>query len=101
MSLASSVVNDCLRITEKDNVTVLLYPHSLRLAEDIAEECFKSGADVILNLYTDRYMASYHDLLSVESQTTFRLLQSTGRELDCRDLLVRNVRPCGPEEDCA
>ena len=67
MSLASSVVNDCLRITEKDNVTVFLYPHSLRLGEDVAEECFRKGADVLLNLYTDRYMASYHDLLSVES----------------------------------
>ena len=67
MSLASSVVNDCLRITEKDNVTVLLYPHNLPLAEDIAEECFKKGADVLLNLYTDRYMTSYLDLLSVES----------------------------------
>jgi aminopeptidase len=67
MSLASSVVNDCLKITEKDNVTVFLYPHNLPLAEDIAEECFKNGADVLLNLYTDRYMTSYHDLLSVES----------------------------------
>jgi leucyl aminopeptidase (aminopeptidase T) len=67
MSLASSVVNDCLKITKKDNVTVFLYPHNLPLAEDIAEECFKKGADVLLNLYTDRYMTSYHDLLSVES----------------------------------
>jgi leucyl aminopeptidase (aminopeptidase T) len=67
MSLASSVVNDCLRITEKDNVTVLLYPHNLPLAEDIAEECFKNGADVLLNLYTDRYLVSYHDQLSVEN----------------------------------
>jgi leucyl aminopeptidase (aminopeptidase T) len=67
MSLASSVVNDCLRITEKDNVTVFFYPHNLQLAEDLAEECFKKGADVLLNLYTDRYMTSYHDLLSVES----------------------------------
>lgn len=67
MNLAKSVVNDCLRITDKDNVTVLLYPHNLPLAEDIAEECFKKGADVLLNLYTDRYLTSYHDLLSVES----------------------------------
>lgn len=67
MSLASSVVNDCLRITEKDNVTVFLYPHNLPLAEDVAEECFRKGADVLLNLYTDKYLVSYHDLLSVES----------------------------------
>lgn len=67
MSLAKSIVNDCLRITDKDNVTVFLYPHNLPMAEDIAEECFKKGADVILNLYTDRFISSYHDLLSVES----------------------------------
>jgi len=67
MSLAKSVVNDCLRITDKDNVTIFLYPHNLPLAEDIAEECFKKGADVLLNLYTDRYMTSYLRLLSVES----------------------------------
>ena len=54
MSLARSVVNDCLRITEKDNVTVFLYPHNLPLAEDVAEECFRKGADVLLNLYTDK-----------------------------------------------
>ena len=67
MSLAKSVVNDCLRITEKDNVTVSLYPHNLPLAEDIAEECFRKGADVLLNLSTDRYMTTYYDLLSAES----------------------------------
>ncbi len=61
------MVNDCLRITEKDNVTVFFYPHNLPLAEDVAEECFKKGADVLLNLYTDRFLLSYHDLLSVES----------------------------------
>lgn len=67
MSLAKSVVNDCLRITDEDNVTVFLYPHNLPLAEDIAEECFKKGADVMLSLYTDRFLTSYHDHLSVES----------------------------------
>jgi leucyl aminopeptidase (aminopeptidase T) len=67
MSLAKSVVNDCLRITEKDNVTILLWPHHLPLAEDIAEECFKKGADVLLNLATDRYLTSYLRFLSVES----------------------------------
>jgi aminopeptidase len=67
MSLAHSVVNDCLRITERDNVTILLYPHNLSLAEEIAEECFEKGADVLLNLYTDRYLTSYYRLLSEES----------------------------------
>lgn len=67
MTFAKSVVDDCMRITEKDNVTIFLYPHNIPLAEDIAEECFRKGADVNLSLYTDKYMESYHRLLSVES----------------------------------
>jgi leucyl aminopeptidase (aminopeptidase T) len=66
MSLARSVVNDCLRITEKDNVAINLYPHNLPLAEDIAEECLKKGADVIMSLYTDRFLASQYSHLSSE-----------------------------------
>jgi len=67
MSLAKSIVNDCLRITDKDNVAINLYPHNLPLAEDIAVECFKKGADVLMSLYTDKFLTSYHHLLSEES----------------------------------
>ena len=67
MSLAKSVVNDCLRITEKDSVTINLYPHNLRLAEEIADECFKNGADVILSLYSDKFYSSYYRNLSEEN----------------------------------
>jgi hypothetical protein len=37
------------------------------LAEEIAHECFRKGADVLLNLYTDNYYLSYMNELSVES----------------------------------
>jgi len=67
MSLAKSVVNDCLHITEKDNVAINLYPHNLELAEEIAEECFKRGADVIMSLYTDRFLTSNYRHLSEEN----------------------------------
>jgi leucyl aminopeptidase (aminopeptidase T) len=67
VSLAHRIVADCLRITEKDNVTIFLYPHTIPLAEELSEECFKKGADVLLNLYTEKYMLSYYDLLSAES----------------------------------
>jgi len=67
MSLAKSIVNDCLRITDKDNVAINLYPHNLRLAEDIAEECFKNGADVIMSLYSDKFYSSIFRHLSEES----------------------------------
>ncbi|HUK80062.1 MAG TPA: aminopeptidase [Nitrososphaerales archaeon] len=67
MSLAKSIVDDCLQITEKDNVTINLYPHELPLAEDIAVECFRKGADAMMSLFTDRFLTSYYDLLSEES----------------------------------
>jgi len=60
-------VRNCLRIKPEDNVTVFFYPHTLALAEDIATECFKVGADALLNLYTDAYYAAYMKHLSEES----------------------------------
>jgi len=65
--LAANLVQSCLRIRSEDNVTVFFYPHSLTLAEDIAAECFKVGADVLLNLYTDNYYSAYMRYLSEES----------------------------------
>jgi len=64
---ASNLVSSCLRIRPDDNVTVFFYPHTTTLAEDIAEECFKVGADVNLSIYTDRFYETYMRLLSVES----------------------------------
>ena len=67
MSLASRIVNSCLAVTSRDNVTIFLYPHNLALAEEIADECFKKGADVNLSLYSDQFLLSYLTRLSVES----------------------------------
>lgn len=65
--LAENAVKNCLRIRPDDNVTVWCYPHTVPLAEELAIECFKVGADVLLNLYTDEYQAAYMTHLSVES----------------------------------
>lgn len=67
MSIGSLIVDKCLNITERDNVTIFFYPHNLPLAEEISDECFKKGADVLLNLYTDRYLLSYMTELTEES----------------------------------
>lgn len=67
MSLPHRIVNQCLRINDQDNVCIFFYPHNLTLAEDVAEECFKKGADVNLSLYTDRFYQSYLKELPVES----------------------------------
>jgi len=66
LSLSKAIVKS-LGINERDNVTIYFYPHTLRLAEETAKECFKKGADVLLNLYTDRYYESYLTHLTEES----------------------------------
>jgi leucyl aminopeptidase (aminopeptidase T) len=66
-SLASLAVNTCLRIRSNDTVTITFNEHFIRLAEDLAIECFKNGADVLLNEYTDRYYLGYLTHLSKES----------------------------------
>ncbi len=65
--LASQIVNKCLRITDKDNVTISVASHVIPLAEEVAVECFRKGADAVLNLYTDKYQSAYLNLLSEES----------------------------------
>src|SRR2546425_10954382 len=65
--LAENLVRNCLRIRSTDNVTVFFYPHNMALAEDIATECFRVGADALLNLYTDAYYTAYLKYLPVES----------------------------------
>lgn len=64
--LAANLVS-CLRIRPEDNVIVFFYPHGSELAEDIATECFKVGADVLLNAYTDNYYSAYMRYLSEDS----------------------------------
>src|SRR5437867_12586717 len=65
-TLAENAVKNCLRIRPDDNVTIFFYPHTLSLAEDLATEGFKVGADVLLNLYTDKYYSAYMKHFSTE-----------------------------------
>ncbi|MCI4371797.1 MAG: aminopeptidase, partial [Thermoplasmata archaeon] len=65
-TLAENTVKNCLRIRPDDNVTIWFYPHTQALAEDLATECFKVGADVLLNLYTDGFYTAYMKHLSAD-----------------------------------
>jgi leucyl aminopeptidase (aminopeptidase T) len=66
-TLPQLAVNKCLRIKSEDNVVIFFNPHFTKLAEDIAVECFKNGADVLLNAWTDRYNLAQLTYLSEES----------------------------------
>ncbi len=51
--LARSIVRDSLRPKEYESVIVSTYPHTIELAEQVALECQKVGADPFLVLDTD------------------------------------------------
>ncbi len=64
---AANLVNNCLRIRSSDNVSIFFYPHSTAIAEDLATECFRVGADAILVAYTDKFYEAYMKLLPLDS----------------------------------
>jgi leucyl aminopeptidase (aminopeptidase T) len=58
--LARKVVNDSLRISSDDVVTITTWDHTIDVANAMAVECFKQGADAMISLWTDEY---YYGLL--------------------------------------
>lgn len=58
--LARKVVNDSLRINSNDVVTITTWDHTIDIANAMAVECFKQGADAMISLWTDEY---YYGLL--------------------------------------
>lgn len=53
MSKAASQIVKCLRIKEEDVVLIHSWQHTIDLAEEIAAECYKVGADPLIALQTD------------------------------------------------
>lgn len=51
--LAKSIVKESLRPKEYEVVTITTYPHTIDIAEQVAIECQKAGADPITLLETD------------------------------------------------
>ncbi len=58
--LAKIVVKDALNIDSTDVVTITTWDHTIDVANAMAVECFKQGADAMLSLWTDEY---YYGLL--------------------------------------
>ena len=64
--LADTLVETCLRINNKDVVTVQTVPHMIELAKKIALACYERGADVLTILDTDDVYFGYMKALSAE-----------------------------------
>jgi len=58
--LARTVVKDSLSVGPSDVVVVTTWDHTIDLANAMVVECFRQGADAMMNLWTDEY---YYGLL--------------------------------------
>jgi leucyl aminopeptidase (aminopeptidase T) len=65
--LARIVVKDALSIDSSDVVTITTWDHTIDVANAMVVECFKRGADAIINLWTDEYYYGLLRELSEES----------------------------------
>ena len=58
--LARTVVKDALHVDSSDVVIITTWDHTIDVANAMAVECFKQGADAMMSLWTDEY---YYGLL--------------------------------------
>jgi len=65
--LAKSIVRASLRPKEYEVVTISTYPHTIDLAEQVALECQKAGADPITLLETDAVFYGQYKNYSLEN----------------------------------
>lgn len=68
--LAKIVVKDSLKITPRDVVTITTWDHTIDVANAMAVECFKQGADAMISLWTDEY---YYGLLRELSEESLKI----------------------------
>ena len=65
-NIAQSVVRECLRLKEDEPVIISTYPHTVDIANDMAIECYKVGADPLIQLETDEWFYGQFEHLSVD-----------------------------------
>lgn len=65
--LAKTVVKDALRVDSSDAVIILTWDHTIDVANTMAAECFKQGADAMMNLWTDEFYYGFLRELSEKS----------------------------------
>jgi aminopeptidase len=58
-TLASRIVNDCLRVNEGEMVWIVSMREALDLAEEVALQCDKKGAKPLIQFLSDYYMAKW------------------------------------------
>jgi len=65
--LAKTVVKDALHVDSSDVVIITTWDHTIDVANAMAVECFRQGADAMMSLWTDEYYYGLLRELSEES----------------------------------
>lgn len=83
--IARQVVKTCLQIKEDDMVTINTWHHTIKLAEQLAIECYKVGAVPLITLMTDKlwYKMMYEISAEKIAKTPLHILKSLEGETVC------------------
>ena len=90
---ARNVVNTCLRIRGEDRVSIFTWRHTLDLAESLALECRRIGAETHLEVETDRLY--YETVLNLPVKY---LRLPNVFSLSLLDVATANIFISGPED---
>lgn len=93
-TIASTIVNECLRITVDDIVLIHTYPHTIDLVNAIARQVNKNGADFLVALETDETMySSYIDRSKERLRKTSQLSMSLANTITVEVFLGGPLNP--------
>ena len=92
-NIAQSVVRDCLRLKEDEPVIITTYPHTMDLANQLAIECYKVGADPFIQLETDEWFYGQFKHLTVE-----QLRKTSKHCLGLNDYVAAYISLGGPKD---
>ena len=92
-SFVKKTVKDCLRIKKDDRVLIFTWRHTLDLAEALAIECMKTGADTHVELQSDEIFFETLTSLSIDD-----LKRTDPFGLALLDVSTANIFISGPED---
>ncbi len=92
-NIAKSVVRECLRLKEDEPVLISTYPHTVDLANQLATECYKVGADPFLQLETDEWFYGQFKHLTVD-----QLRKTSKHCLGLNDYVTAYIGLGGPKD---
>ena len=92
-NIAQSVVRECLRLKEDEPVIITTYPHTMDLADQLAIECYKVGADPFIQLETDEWFYGQFKHLTIE-----QLRKTSKHCLGLNDYVTAYISLGGPKD---